>query len=144
MKTYIITLAVILCLTFCACDPQPAYMTPYEDGSPVRPVTVSTIKTLTQPVTTTLTEAITTTTTDSVPDGFRLCPECNGEKLICDACNGVGKAPESIIEYFDEDSGVWVKKGDPCLHCEEDPGFRYCDNCNNQLTVPVSTKTTSS
>ncbi len=142
MKTCIITLAIILCLALCACAAQPAYMTPYEDGSPVKPVTVSTIKTYSKTTNTTSTSTPTTTTI-AVPSGYMICPECDGEKLICDDCNGVGKAPESIIEYFDEDSGVWVKKGDPCLHCEEDPGYRYCGNCNNQLIVPITTKTTS-
>ena len=151
MKLCCIILAIIMCITLCSCGSQPAYMTPYEDGSPLRPVTASSIHTRVTETTTTTTNDVTaettesaeTTTTVAIPEGHRLCPECGGEKLICPECKGLGKAPESIIEYIDEDSGVFIKKGDPCIYCEEDPGFQYCDTCDNNLHIPITTKTTS-
>ncbi len=139
-----IMVAVCCCVSMCACNNGPAYLHPYGDGSAVRPATVSTIKTR---VTTAATnnntqddfdEPYDGESIDEVPEGYQLCPDCMGIKVFCTYCDGFGKAPESIVDVYDEDSDVYVKKGDPCLHCLEDPGYQYCEYCENRLIVKES------
>ena len=126
---------------------QPDYMHPYGEG--VDPDSVSTKPyqtTSTTKYTTTVTTSTTTTATTSdktttttrlsdadVPQGCVICPGCEGVKLVCEVCYGTDQCK---VEIYDPDTGVYVRKFQNCQYCsEQDPGFYFCEICQNQLYI---------
>lgn len=121
---------------------KPAYLDPYGTGDrdPVSNNTIvtrdksgeTTVRFLTP--TTTTTTTVPTTTKLVVPIGYRVCPTCHGEKMICEACNGTGKRQG---EMLDTSSGIVKRYVTNCGLCSrEDPGYYMCETCNNTLIVP--------
>lgn len=139
----IAVLSVLMCLLVLigGCS-QPEYMNPYGEG--VDPDTVTTRPFQSKPTstttglyltprTTTTTAAPTTTTKLVVPAGYHRCPDCNGVREMCYYCKGTDTR---LMEFYDPDSGVYGVKRIGCNMCsEEDPGFSYCETCQNKLIL---------
>lgn len=131
----------VLCLFGCTPSQQPAYMTPYGDG--VDPDTVTTVPFQSRTYTTaalttthsseTQTTVLTTTTELMIPEGYILCPQCHGVRVVCAECQGTNKMKAEI--YYPE-AGVYARKYVDCTFCSaEDPGYMLCEVCLNKLIV---------
>ncbi len=141
LKFALIVSLLLLSLALVGCN-LPEYYSPYGEG--VDPDTLVTQGFLSRPpvsttafrlvTTTTTMPPITTTTELIVPVGYRRCPECGGERAVCQYCRGTDKRQ---AEALDVDSGIYKKYYENCLMCsKEDPGYLYCQTCKNHLVIP--------
>ena len=137
--------AVIVSIALLGCRKEtPAYMHPYGEG--VDPASVTT-ETFHSRVTTTTVKTTTTTGVDEststtqhveekplvIPEGHVLCPMCLGVRVICEKCLG---NKQIKVEVFNEVSGTYVRQYVDCTDCPEDPGYKMCEVCRNQLYIP--------
>lgn len=141
-KAILLILCAIIALLLAGCD-QPEYMNPYGEGVDPNSVTTGAFQSRTTMrmtdlplLTTTTTSPVTRPTAADVyvPDGYRLCPECNGIKIACGNCEGTGQV---FVSTYDVDSGVYSQVYEDCDVCtDHDPGFYVCEECHNELIVP--------
>ncbi len=141
IKITLCVVAVMLIILLAGCG-RPEYLNPY--GEDVDPATVTTGEFQSRP-SVSMTEfrispASTTTastvapTQPVVPAGYRLCPDCDGIRVVCPYCKGTKKRQG---ERWDADSDVYVKYYAYCNMCsKEDPGYMYCKTCKNLLLIP--------
>ncbi len=133
---------VIMTAVLASCSDQPEYMNPYGEG--VDPDTVTTIPFQTRPVEETYSTIKTAKTTKPslaeipdvselvIPEGYKICPLCQGIKVYCEHCLGSAQLKAEVI---DEDSGIFVRKYIDCSFCAKDPGFTMCEVCENVLYI---------
>lgn len=133
----IVLLCTIISIVSVGCE-QPEYYHPYGEG--VDPDTVTTGRFITRTTTQTSQNTTETTTTGTipadmeivVPEGYRVCPECEGIKIACEYCEGKGRVLGESV-----DPEVYTDYYEPCKHCsEEDPGYYFCETCRNELVIP--------
>ncbi len=130
---FMICVAVAVLITSCN---QPEYYHPYGEGVDPDTVTTGEFITRTTTVRTTSPTQVTTTTALQqgeliIPEGYRICPECEGVKILCEECEGTG---EVLGEVHDPE--VYVDYYEPCENCSsEDPGYYFCETCRNELII---------
>lgn len=125
--------AVLLFLMFgCGAD-DPEYMHPYGEGVDPDSVTTGVFQTRT---TTAATVPSTTATTvsGSAPEGYHLCPECHGEPIVCEYCEGTG---QKLVEESDFEAAIYGPHYVECDMCSpEYPGYYLCETCQNLFYIP--------
>ena len=139
--TAITALVAVIGLLFIGCH-QPEYLNPYGEG--VDPATIVTQGFQSRPApsttdfklgksTTTSPPTKPTKTVEEIPEGYILCPECNGQLKMCMYCKGTDRRQG---EMLDPDSGIYKRYYIECAMCSrEDPGYDLCPTCHNQLII---------
>ena len=141
--SFLLGVVVVLALLVGCKSNEPAYMHPYGEG--VDPDTVTTVPFQTRttskstaPSETTATKKTLTTVPHGpvkldIPEGYVVCPLCEGVLIVCDKCLGTTKMKAEILN---QSTGIYVRKYIDCSDCAEFPGYEKCEFCENKLYVP--------